>query len=145
MPKQCRPATILSSLGNLPQPSISSSNSEELIFASAGVSGLTSALLLSKDPANKITVIAKHMPGDVDIEYCSPWAGANYLPCNPPHSSPTITNTDKAYRFGTKDSSLGKWERATWPYLQNLAQNCLEAGVEFQSRRNRPTDAAAIT
>lgn len=47
---------------------------------SAGVSGLTTAYLLSQDPANKITVLAKHMPGDYDIEYASPWAGANYMP-----------------------------------------------------------------
>ena len=46
----------------------------------AGVSGLTTAYLLSKNPSNQITVAAKHMPGDYDIEYCSPWAGANYLP-----------------------------------------------------------------
>jgi glycine/D-amino acid oxidase-like deaminating enzyme len=46
----------------------------------AGVTGLTTAYLLSQDPANKITVIAKHMPGDYDIEYASPWAGANYMP-----------------------------------------------------------------
>lgn len=48
----------------------------------AGVSGLTTAYLLSKDApsAYDITVVAKHMPGDYDIEYCSPWAGANYLP-----------------------------------------------------------------
>jgi hypothetical protein len=25
-------------------------------------------------------VLAKHMPGDYDIEYASPWAGANYMP-----------------------------------------------------------------
>lgn len=37
-------------------------------------------MLLSQDPDNKITVAAKHMPGDYDIEYTSPWAGANYLP-----------------------------------------------------------------
>jgi hypothetical protein len=36
--------------------------------------------LLSKDPENQITVLAKHMPGDYDIEYASPWAGANYMP-----------------------------------------------------------------
>lgn len=48
--------------------------------SSAGVSGLTSALLLSQNRANAITVIAKHMPGDYDIEYASPWAGANFLP-----------------------------------------------------------------
>jgi D-amino-acid oxidase len=45
----------------------------------AGVSGLTTALLLSKDPGTEVTVAAKHMPGDYDIEYCSPWAGANYM------------------------------------------------------------------
>ena len=46
----------------------------------AGVIGLTSALLLSRDPENVVTVVAKHMPGDYDIEYTSPWAGANVLP-----------------------------------------------------------------
>jgi D-amino-acid oxidase len=47
---------------------------------SAGVVGLTSALLLAKDSANDVTVVAKHMPGDYDIQYTSPWAGANCLP-----------------------------------------------------------------
>lgn len=46
----------------------------------AGVIGLTSALLLSRDPENVVTVVAKYMPGDYDIEYTSPWAGANVLP-----------------------------------------------------------------
>jgi glycine/D-amino acid oxidase-like deaminating enzyme len=50
------------------------------IYFSAGVSGLTTALLLSKNPKNKVTIVAKHMPGDYDIEYASPWAGANYSP-----------------------------------------------------------------
>lgn len=47
------------------------------------MSGLTTAYLLSKDPANQVTVLAKHMPGDYDIEYASPWAGANYMPYAP--------------------------------------------------------------
>lgn len=47
---------------------------------SAGVSGLTTAYELSKTGKYAITVVAKHMPGDYDIEYASPWAGANYLP-----------------------------------------------------------------
>jgi D-amino-acid oxidase len=46
----------------------------------AGVSGLTSALLLSRDSQNKVAVVAKHHPGDYDIEYASPWAGANFTP-----------------------------------------------------------------
>lgn len=50
------------------------------IYHSAGVVGLTSALLLAKDKDNVITVAAKHMPGDYDIQYTSPWAGANCLP-----------------------------------------------------------------
>jgi D-amino-acid oxidase len=41
---------------------------------------LTSALLLSRDKTNTITVVAKHMPGDYDIEYASPFAGANIVP-----------------------------------------------------------------
>jgi hypothetical protein len=53
---------------------------KKVVYYRAGVSGLTSALLLSRDKANKITVVAKHMPGDYDIEYASPWAGANVLP-----------------------------------------------------------------
>jgi D-amino-acid oxidase len=44
------------------------------------VVGLTSTMILSKDKRFNVTVIAKHMPGDYDIEYASPWAGANYLP-----------------------------------------------------------------
>lgn len=51
-----------------------------LTISSAGVAGLTTALLLSRDGVNRITVAAKHMPGDYDIEYASPWAGANYMP-----------------------------------------------------------------
>ncbi|KAL2063794.1 hypothetical protein VTL71DRAFT_5599 [Oculimacula yallundae] len=47
----------------------------------AGVSGLTTALLLSRaEPTYEISVIAKHIPGDYDVEYCSPWAGADYMP-----------------------------------------------------------------
>ena len=57
------------------------SNLKHVEFFRAGVSGLTTALLLSRSPDNyHITVTAKFMPGDYDIEYASPWAGANYLP-----------------------------------------------------------------
>lgn len=40
-------------------------------------------MLLSRDKRFRVTVIAKHMPGDYDIEYASMWAGANYLPYVP--------------------------------------------------------------
>lgn len=45
----------------------------------AGVIGLTSSLALANAyPDAKITVVAKHFPGDRSIEYTSPWAGANW-------------------------------------------------------------------
>jgi hypothetical protein len=36
--------------------------------------------LLSQDKSNSVTVVAKYMTGDYDIEYASPFAGANVLP-----------------------------------------------------------------
>ncbi|CEJ53846.1 hypothetical protein PMG11_00186 [Penicillium brasilianum] len=85
-----------------------------IVVVGAGVTGLTTALLLSKTPANKVTVIAKHMPGDYDIEYASPWAGASYMP------------------FGKKGSDHAEWERATWPALRDLAEHQPESGIHFQ-------------
>ncbi|KAJ5754893.1 hypothetical protein N7533_004436 [Penicillium manginii] len=84
-----------------------------IVVLGAGVSGLTTAYLLSKDPANKITVLAKHMPGDYDIEYASPWAGANYMP------------------VGKQGTDHERWERETWPYLKEITEKYPEAGIHF--------------
>ncbi|KAK4988338.1 D-amino acid oxidase [Elasticomyces elasticus] len=51
-----------------------------VVVLGAGVIGLTTAMLLSRKPGYNVTLVAKHMPGDYDIEYASPWAGANYFP-----------------------------------------------------------------
>ncbi|KAF3076449.1 hypothetical protein CFAM422_001662 [Trichoderma lentiforme] len=96
-----------------------------IVVAGAGVSGLTSALLLSRSKANKVTVVAKHMPGDYDIEYASPWAGANVLP------------------MASEENS--RWERRTWPELKRLTEEVPEAGIHFQKARvyRRVKDAEA--
>ncbi|KAI1770727.1 FAD dependent oxidoreductase [Hypoxylon cercidicola] len=86
-----------------------------IVVVGAGVSGLTSAYLLSKQEGNVITVIAKHMPGDYDIEYASPWAGANVLP------------------MATEKNS--SWERRTWPEVKRLAVEVPEAGIHLQKSR----------
>ncbi|KAK0512451.1 hypothetical protein JMJ35_005579 [Cladonia borealis] len=86
-----------------------------IVVIGAGVAGLTTALLLSRNKNYKITVAAKHMPGDYDIEYASPWAGANYLPV-------AVPGTD-----------LEKWEADTWPELEKLATLHPEAGIHFQA------------
>jgi len=98
-----------------------------IVVVGAGVSGLTTALLLSKNPDYKVTIVAKHMPGDYDIEYTSPWAGANYLP---------VSNT-----------AGNRWEKNTWPELERLAKEVPEAGIHFQDAviYNRNKDAEATT
>ncbi|OCL13599.1 FAD dependent oxidoreductase [Glonium stellatum] len=80
----------------------------------AGVVGLTTALVLSKHANFKVTVVAKHMPGDYDIEYASPWAGANYLP------------------VGVPGTNLQRFERDTWPELHRICTEVAEAGIHFQ-------------
>ncbi|KFY00049.1 hypothetical protein O988_03550, partial [Pseudogymnoascus sp. VKM F-3808] len=82
-----------------------------IVVVGAGVSGLTTALLLSKNPAYSVTIVAKHMPGDYDIEYTSPWAGANFAP----HRN--VENP---------------WERHTFPELYRLAKEVPEAGIHIQ-------------
>ncbi|KAK3943313.1 Dol-P-Man:Man(5)GlcNAc(2)-PP-Dol alpha-1 3-mannosyltransferase [Diplogelasinospora grovesii] len=87
-----------------------------IVVIGAGVSGLTCALLLAKQSKdNAVTVVAKHMPGDYDVEYTSPWAGANVLPM-----------------ALEKDS---RYERRTWPELRRLAAEVPESGIHFQRAR----------
>ncbi|KAL5603805.1 hypothetical protein FOVSG1_006555 [Fusarium oxysporum f. sp. vasinfectum] len=86
--------------------------SNTIVVAGAGVIGLTSALLLAQE-GNTVTVIGKHMPGDYDAEYASPWAGANVIPLAP------------------KDKS--RWERRTWVALRKLTEENPEAGIHFQT------------
>ncbi|PKY08742.1 D-amino-acid oxidase [Aspergillus campestris IBT 28561] len=102
---------------------------KNVVVIGAGVAGLTTALLLSKRPGYKIVVAAKHMPGDYDIEYASPWAGANYMPVS-------VRGTEAA-----------KWDKDTWGPLEDLAQNHPDAGVHFQECeiRSRSKDVGTAT
>lgn len=45
----------------------------------AGVTGLTSAISLLRKGYKDVTVVSKHVPGDLSTEYTSPWAGASIL------------------------------------------------------------------
>lgn len=77
--------------------------------------GLTTALVLARRGGYEITVIAKHMPGDYDITYTSPWAGANWLPMAP--------KTDKA---------MIDYETITFQELWRLVENDPSAGIHKQ-------------
>lgn len=77
----------------------------------AGVIGLTTALVLHDHyPTSKITIVAKHFPGDRSIgkfsydhtlqflsdsspEYTSPWAGANW--CSMAHDNGPLEGYDE--------------------------------------------------
>jgi len=93
------------------------------------VVGLTTALALSRHEDLRITVVAKHMPGDYDIEYASPWAGANVLP------------------VGRPGSNLQKFEQATWPELDRICREIPEAGIHYQETitYGRRKDAGSAT
>jgi glycine/D-amino acid oxidase-like deaminating enzyme len=74
----------------------------------AGVTGLTTALLLSKSSRYNIVVAAKHMPGDYDIEYASPWAGANYMPCvKPDRGIATVVDPSQSFNSRDKGCRMG--------------------------------------
>ncbi|EKD19206.1 uncharacterized protein L3040_009354 [Drepanopeziza brunnea f. sp. 'multigermtubi'] len=102
-----------------------------IVVIGAGVSGLTTALLLSRNPNYRVTVVAKHMPGDYDVEFTSPWAGANYMP--------------HAHRFANEAEK--KYEQNTWPELKRLAEDVPESGIHFQDivvyERNKDAGSAS--
>ncbi|KAI1612716.1 D-amino-acid oxidase [Exophiala viscosa] len=102
---------------------------KNVVVVGAGVAGLTTALLLSRRPGYNIVVAAKHMPGDYDIEYASPWAGANYMPVS-------VRGTEAA-----------EWDKNTWGPLEDLARNHPDAGVHFQhcEIHNRSKDVGTAT
>ncbi|KAL5113192.1 D-amino acid oxidase [Pleosporales sp. CAS-2024a] len=91
--------------------------SSSVVVVGAGVIGLSTALVLSKHDAINVTIVSKHMPGDYDIEYASPWAGACFWP------------------VGKPGSTLQKLERATWPELHRICRQIPEAGVHFQESK----------
>lgn len=69
------------------------------------------------------------MPGDYDIEYASPWAGANYFP------------------VGKPGSKLQKFEKATWGELDRICRDVPEAGIHYQATKTygRKKDAGTAT
>ena len=87
-------------------------SSEHYIILGAGVIGLTTALTLSElHPTAQITILAKHLPGDRDAIYASPWAGANWL---------SVFTSDPG----------ATWERDTFLKLQELSTIGKACGVK---------------
>ncbi|KAL6859947.1 D-amino acid oxidase [Amphichorda felina] len=99
---------------------------ETVVVIGAGVSGLTTALLLSKDKANDVTVVAKHMPGDYDIE-----RKRNAVRTIAKSLAGTFRSLNLGLgRMGSKEDS--RFETQTWHELKRLCQDVPEAGIRFQ-------------
>lgn len=98
---------------------MSSSSYQEpnFLFLGAGVIGLTTALVLRDTyPTSRITVVAKHFPGDRSIEYTSPWAGANW----------------SSFAQG---GPLAKYDEVTFRKFEQLAKERSDVGIEKMGMR----------
>ncbi|EKV12648.1 D-amino-acid oxidase [Penicillium digitatum] len=85
-----------------------------VVIVGAGVIGLSIAVKLSR--YLKVTVIARELPGDVGIDYASPWAGAHFRP------TPAKTEDERREQG---------WMRETYQEFEEIAKHHPEAGVDF--------------
>lgn len=102
------------------------------IVLGAGVIGLTTALeLKSRQPLSHVIILAKHLPGDLSLEYTSPWAGANWL------------------SVATDNGRQESWDEVTYKKFGYLADNVPEADVTRMPIRaifdNEPENAGVLS
>ncbi|KFY65898.1 hypothetical protein V496_02266 [Pseudogymnoascus sp. VKM F-4515 (FW-2607)] len=110
-----------------------------IVVVGAGVSGLTTALLLSKNPAYSVTIVAKHMPGDYDIEYTSPWAGANFSPHSNVEKDSLVLNRSKDAEAGaamSMPSDPNPWYTDVVPDYRVVPTSELPPGYDFGLRHS---------
>ncbi|ABN65368.2 D-amino acid oxidase [Scheffersomyces stipitis CBS 6054] len=118
----------------------------KVVVVGAGVIGLTTALQLKRaNPDYSISIVAHHLPGDLDIEYTSPFAGANWHSfaskndrelqeldkpgywkflelSNEPRSGVWIT-TNKSYVTEVEFNSKGRDPAKFVPWFKNFVKN----------------------
>lgn len=85
----------------------------KIVVIGAGVSGLTTALELKKSNLEyDVTIVAQHLPGDYDVNYVSPYAGANW------------------YSFAdSEDKILQDFDKPSYKVFMELAQNEPRSGI----------------
>lgn len=102
------------------------------VVLGAGVIGLTTALeLKARKPLSHVIIVAKHLPGDLSLEYTSPWAGANWL------------------SVATDSGRQESWDEVTYMKFGYLADNVPEADVTRMPIRaifdNEPKNAGVLS
>ncbi|KAJ6039355.1 hypothetical protein N7444_008260 [Penicillium canescens] len=103
---------------------------EQYVVLGAGVVGLSTALELKRRvPAAHVIIAAKHFPGDRSVDYCSPWAGANWM----------STATDN----GVQE----EWDAETYRRFGVLADTVPEAAItrmDLKAIFDRPIEQAEV-
>ncbi|KAI8186378.1 putative phosphoglycerate mutase [Colletotrichum sp. SAR 10_65] len=95
-----------------------SSDNRHFVVLGAGVIGLSTAITLrSKHPSARITLLAEYFPGDYHIDYCSPWAGANW--CS----------------SASDNGLLESFDRVTFERFKEIAKQTPEAGIKSSPLR----------
>jgi D-amino-acid oxidase len=61
---------------------------------------------------SKVTIVARHFPGDRSIEYTSPWAGANWA------------------SMAHDNGPLEKYDEVTFKKFEKIVQTAPDAGIE---------------
>ncbi|EDN98798.1 hypothetical protein SS1G_13657 [Sclerotinia sclerotiorum 1980 UF-70] len=96
---------------------------KNIIILGAGISGLQTALSLltseTPSPKPKITIIAKHFPGEKNPNYCSPWAGADW------RSHASRNEEDRRLR-GWEEITYKRWNEME---LHNYPKGILGEGI----------------
>ncbi|PLB44206.1 putative D-amino acid oxidase [Aspergillus steynii IBT 23096] len=105
---------------------------QHYVVLGAGVVGLTTALEIKRRiPTAQVTIAAKHFPGDRSPDYCSPWAGANWM----------TTATDNGIQE--------EWDAETYRRFGELADNVPEAAITRMDLRavfdRQPEDAGVLS
>lgn len=105
---------------------------QHFVVLGAGVIGLTTAIgLRTAFPTAKITLIARHFPGDYHVDYCSPWAGGNW--CS----------------SANDNGLLESFDRVTYERFRRICQSNPEAGIEPSAIRmifdSIPDDSGILT
>jgi hypothetical protein len=103
---------------------------EQYVVLGAGVVGLSTVLELKRRvPAAHVIIAAKHFPGDRSVDYCSPWAGANWM----------STATDN----GVQE----EWDAETYRRFGVLADTVPEAAItrmDLNAIFDRPIEQAEV-
>jgi hypothetical protein len=89
----------------------------------AGVAGLSTALVIARRGC-KVTVVAQHVPGDLSIEYTSPWAVSLILTSANAQGAQWLSNAESLVSLIVLPNHLGIERRCSIELPMNHSGSC---------------------